>query len=158
MKTYNARVINQITKMVDASGELYLKDPIIQKKLDLAERSELAKRGFICKHDTTTRLVNHIYHKDSPFSIALKRDEIEKLESKETERKLELKGIERRLEELRKQSNCWKYSFDDYAIGEISATGSSLKTRLVAKPSSCKKAEWYVFAGEITKLLNDKGI
>lgn len=62
---FNQLVIDEIVKMLVGKDEVYLSDPVLQGKIQLAERSELAKMGYVIKHDSKTRLPNYIYRKDS---------------------------------------------------------------------------------------------
>jgi hypothetical protein len=46
-----------------------------------------------------------------------------------------------------------KYSFDNHHIGQTE-TGRTLQTREVERPAGLTNSAWYIFAGQIIKLLN----
>ena len=60
----NEEVVKQIVALMEGKSEIYLFDPELAKKIQLSERSELAKLGFVIKHDGKTRLPNYIFRKD----------------------------------------------------------------------------------------------
>lgn len=48
-----------------------------------------------------------------------------------------------------------RWSFDDYAVGRLSASGSTIETREIVKPEDWPLRTWYVFAGRVVEKLNE---
>jgi dCMP deaminase len=47
-----------------------------------------------------------------------------------------------------------RWSFDDYAIGRLSESGSTIESREILKPEDMALRTWYVFAGRMIENLN----
>ena len=62
---FNEGVVKQIEDLLNGKNEVYLTDPTLQAKIGLPERSELARKGYVIKHDSKSRLPNYIYRKES---------------------------------------------------------------------------------------------
>lgn len=62
---FDEGVVKQIEDLLNGKNEVYLTDAGLQAKISLPERSELARRGYVIKHDSKSRLPNYIYRKES---------------------------------------------------------------------------------------------
>ena len=78
MSECNKNVMKKIERLMEGKCEFQITDLKLAGKIGLSERSELAKLGFVVKHDGKSRLPNYIFRKGGMEHV-----EIDKLSHEE---------------------------------------------------------------------------